>query len=167
MQNKTRSVKGRKAFALIAAVFLMLFISILLLKMLAYSTEGATRTINDYLQEQAMLLTYSATEDAVYTMLGNNRDKNCTTAYAATYPSDVGAGAALFNITVNIQYIWSNGWTPSGLGCTGYIDSTQAALFQLRNNDSTGAAIVDVFVSSVTGLTNIPIRYHRRTLQKL
>lgn len=165
MQDKTRTLGGRKAFALIAAVFLMLFISILLLKMLAYSTEESTRTINDYLQEQAMLLTYAGTEDAVYTILGDNHDLNCTTGYTFSYPSD--AGAAMFNVAVGIQYIWSNGFTPTGNLCTGYIDNTQAPVNQLNNNDSAGAAIINVTVSSVNGLTNIPIRQHRRTLQKL
>ena len=65
MQRTHRILKKRGGFILIAAVFMMLAISFLLLRMLASTAEGSQRTINDYIHEQAILLTYAATEEVI------------------------------------------------------------------------------------------------------
>jgi len=166
MQNKNR-VLNRGGFAVIAAVFLMLLITLMLLKMLSTSTDIAQRTSNNYLNEQAQLLAFNATEDAVYIISGEDSSGGaaCTTSYTRYYPS---SGPRMFDINVNIKYVWSNGFTPADASCKGYIDEDQAAENQLDSNISNGAALVDVYITSDSALNlDEPIRFHRRTLQKL
>ncbi|MEJ2468469.1 MAG: hypothetical protein P8Y51_05255 [Campylobacterales bacterium] len=159
MQNKNRVLR-RGGFAVIAAVFMMLLITLMLLKMLSYSTDVASRTSNNYLNEQAQLLAFNATEDAVYRISGiNPYTTACITSQDYTY-------ASMLDVNITIRYIWSNGLTPATATCQNYIDATQA--FTLDSNISNGAALIDVYVSSTPSLgLDEPIRFHRRTLQKL
>ncbi len=160
---------SRRAFALIAAVFVMLLISIMLLKMLAYTADSNQRTVYQYLDEQARLLAYSATEYAVLAVSGTNRQASgCITTITSAYPS---AGAnKMFDITTTIRYVWSD---DASLGadrlsnlpasCTG-----ANLLAQVATPQEHGGMLVDVVVSSASNLNlDEPIRFHRRTLQKL
>ena len=159
MQNKNRVLK-RGGFAVIAAVFMMLLITLMLLKMLSYSTDVAARTSNNYLNEQAQLLAFNATEHAVYILSGENRDggESCTTSIDTHYPS---TGSAMFDINVTIQYIWQNGIVFTGTGCNNTLTTVTTA-------DQHGSALIDVYVTSNNSLQlDEPIRFHRRTLQKL
>ena len=161
-------IKGRNGFALLTAVFLMIIIASMLLTMISQSSETQSKTMDSYLNEQAILLTYSATEYAMLAISGRDRLANgCITTINSTYPT---TGDPMFNITTNIQYIWSNDASldpaDSSVGlaatnCTGYIDN-------LATPESTGAARIDVFVTTAPGLgMDQPISFHRRTLQKL
>lgn len=157
----------RGGFALLTAVFLMLLISILLLKMLSHTADTTQRTVNEYLSEQAALLTYSATEYALLAISGQNRaTSGCIQTISATYPSQT---EPIFNIKTTIQYIWSNGiYTPADATCQGYIDGNQVALNRLDTNESSGAAVIEVVVTSDDSLhLDQPIRFYRKTLQKL
>jgi Tfp pilus assembly protein PilX len=156
MQNKNRVLK-RGGFAVIAAVFMMLLITLMLLKMLSYSTDISARTTDNYLNEQAQLLAFNATEDAVYRISGRDASSSCETAYTDTYPSD---GTAMFNISVNIQYVWA-GAAPSGTNCNNTFTT-------VTTPEQNGSALIDVYVTSHANLNlDEPIRIHRRTLQKL
>ena len=165
MQTKIRLLTRpaqRSGFALITAVALMLLISILLLKMLAFTADTQQRTVNDYLVEQAILLTYSATEYAVLATSGRNRAADgCITTVNATYPEN--GADKIFDITTTIRYVWSSDQLASlPASCT------TALYTQVSTPESNGAALIDVVVTSATGLRlDEPIRFHRRTLQKL
>lgn len=161
-----RNLPGkRNGFALLTAVFLMLLISILLLKMLSYSSETSQRTVNEYLSEQATLLTYSATEYAILAISGQDRTTGCIQTLSAVYPNNT---TPMFNIDISIQYVWSNALTPAVASCQGYIDSTQAATSQLTTNESSGAAVIEVVVTSNASLgLDQPIRQYHKSLQKL
>ncbi|MBD3800734.1 MAG: type II secretion system protein [Campylobacterales bacterium] len=165
MQTKIRLLTRparRGGFALITAVALMLLISILLLKMLAFTADTQQRTVNDYLVEQAILLTYSATEYAVLAISGRNRADGCITTVNATYPEN--GADKIFDITTTIRYVWSSDQLDSlPPSCK------NAALYtQVSTPESNGAALIDVVVTSATDLRlDEPIRFHRRTLQKL
>ena len=163
MQNKNRVLK-RGGFAVIAAVFMMLLITLMLLKMLSYSTDVATRTSNNYLNEQAQLLAFNATEDAVYNISGDVRTgvgASCTTSIDTHYPS---SGTAMFDINVTIRYIWEvNSVAALASSCKG------ANLYTtVTTPEQNGSALIDVYVTSNSSLQlDEPIRFHRRTLQKL
>jgi len=162
MQNKSRILK-HNGFALIAAVFLMLFISILLLKMLSYSTDTSARTTNQYLYEQAVLLAYNATEYAMLQISEDDRSAGCTSAINTVYPS---SGPTMFNINVSVQYSWESTTAPTTTGCTN--TPFIASGINVVTPEQNGTAIIDVIVSSNSSLNlDEPIRFHRRTLQKL
>jgi len=161
----------RNGFALMTAVFLMLLISILLLKMLSYTSETSQRTVNEYLSEQATLLTYSATEYALLAISGQERNvsSKCIQTLSAVYPNNT---TPIFDINISIQYVWSNNLTPTTPlypgTCQGYIDSAQAPTNQLTTDESNGAAVIEVVVTSKASLElDQPIRQYRKSLQKL
>ena len=161
MQRK-KYIINRNGFALIMAIFLLLIISGLMLKMLSTTAEGTQRTTNEYLNEQALLLTRSATEYAVLAVSGHQRqsddgtvDYGCIHEINAVYPDAV---SPWFNITVNIQYIGFG----SIAGCNNLIN-------EIQTEDSNGSMLMDVYVQSNNANLGIneTIRYHRRTIQKL
>lgn len=160
MQRQIRILNtrgGRGAFALIAAVFLMLIISMLLLKMMSYSAQNAQEVTDDYLLEQAQLAAYGATEYAMLKISADDRTSACTKSFTLNYPS---TGTKLFNVAVNVDYVWFNGTAPTLISC--------ASSFTVTNPEQDGSAYIDVIVTSDPGLgLDEPIRFHRKTLQKL
>jgi len=161
MQNKNRILK-RGGFAIIAAVFLMLLITIMLLKMLSYSTETSKRTTNQYLYEQAVLLAYNATEFAMLQISQTDPSGGCYgPTVSLVYPdSCAGTGKCMYNIDIKIDYVWHTATAPTAAGCSGTIT--------VDTPEQNGSAYVDVVVSSHSDLgLDEPIRFHRKTLQKL
>jgi type II secretory pathway pseudopilin PulG len=169
MQTQSHILK-RGGFALIAAVFLLILISSMLLTMLSLSTETSKRTVNDYLNEQAVLLAYGATEQAVLAITGTDPASGCLQSIGpVNYPD---TGSPIFTVTTTMRYMWSNGLTAASClaldsSCRNYIDDTQAVSNQLTTDESGGAVIIDVVVQTPPGLVDEPVRFHRRTLQKL
>lgn len=158
MQNKNRILK-RGGFAVIAAVFLMLLITLMMLKMLSYSTDVAQRTTNLYLYEQAVLLAYNATEDAMLQISEQDpATAGCVSGYTKYYPS---TGTPMFDITVSVSYVWYSVNPPTAAGCA------TGALY-VNNPEQNGSAIVTVTVKSDASVgLDEPIRYYRKTLQKM
>jgi len=160
MQNKNR-ILNRGGFALIAAVFLMLLISLMLLKMLSYSTDTSQRTSNQYLYEQAVLLAYNATEYAMLKISQTDPSSSCIDTLPLNYPEGCTAGTnCIYDITVSVDYVWAAGAVPGGTGCGGP--------FTVATPVQNGSAYVDVVITSDSALKlDEPIRFHRKTLQKL
>lgn len=164
MQRKIRVLSrgakcnSRNGFILIAAVFLMILISAMLLKMLSYTSDDTQRTTNQYLQEQAQLLAYGATEWALLEISEDDRTSSCTKTLSAVYPSDAPTGSEIFNINVSIDYVWVT--DPLGTDC--------GSTFNISAPEQDGNAYVNVTVTSHSSLgLDVPVRFYRRTLQKL
>jgi len=155
MQRKSRILKGRNGFAMIMAIFFMIIIATLLLYMLGSTTETAQRTTNAYVNEQAQLLAKSATEYAVLRVSGVERNAtSCVNSFNAQYPNSTNP---IFDINVTIAYI---GFSSIG-ACNNYIPT-------ISTPESNGTMLIDVYVQDNPSLMlTEPIRYHRRTLQKL
>lgn len=130
---------------------LLIVIATIMAVSLSMSTTTAQRTTNEYLHEQAILLTSSATEYAVLAISGHtiNTANGCINSINALYPN---ATTPMFDINVSIQYV--NGTT----GCNQYA--------VLSTPETMGTVLMDVVVTD-HNISNEPIRYHRRTLQKL
>ena len=149
----------RRGFLLISAVFLMLLLSLLLLKMLSYSTENAQQVVNDYLYEQAELLAYGAVEETMLAISATDPASGCFTGRSTHYPA---TGNAIFQITTSVQYVSTAGSALAA--CPTFATVTAPA--------QDGSALIDVLVeinASTQASLGIDdrIRYHRRTLQKL
>lgn len=160
MQRKSRFLKERNGFAMITAVFFMVIMATLLLSMLGSSAETAERTTKTYVNEQAQLLAKSATEYAILRVSGVDRgaaNANCLTSFTAQYPD---AANPMYDITVNISY-FGFGDACAPLFPAGSVGTIQTA-------ESLGTMLIDVYVQDnpTLGLDE-PVRYHRRTLQKL
>ncbi len=154
----------RKGFAMIMAIFFMIVIATLLSYMLSTTTETAKRTTNTYVNEQAQLLAKSAVEYALLHVSGYDRDgaddvvgtgdDNCSNGFNIQYSPN---GNAMFDINVSISYIGLSAIS----GCNDYVDNILTA-------ESNGTMLIDVYVQDTAALMlSEPIRYHRRTLQKL
>lgn len=154
MQRKSRFLKQRSGFAMIMAIFFMIIIATLLTYMLSSTTETAQRTTNTYINEQAQLLAKSATEYALLRVSGVDRAASgCLQSFNAQYPD---ATNPIFDINVTINYY---GFT----GCTG-----NGTVATIQTPESNGTMLIDVYVQDNANLHfSEPIRYHRRTLQKL
>lgn len=141
---------------MIMAIFFMIIISTLLLYMLSSTTESVQRTTNDYLDEQAVLMAKSATEYAILAVSGYDRTAaggSCLNSINAQYP----AVNPIFDINTTIQYIGFG----TIAGCNNLIGT-------ITTEESNGTMLIDVYVTSHSSLNlDEPIRYHRRTLQKL
>jgi type II secretory pathway pseudopilin PulG len=164
----TNSAKSRSAFALIAAVFVMLLISIMLLKMLAYTADTSKRTVDEYLREQARLLTYSATEYAVLAVSGKDRSGGCITSITSTFPES--GSSKIFDINTTIKYVWSDDTSLGADRLSNLPASCKGSnlLAQVKSPEEHGSLLIDVTVTSASSLgLDEPIRFHRRTLQKL
>ncbi len=155
---------SRSGFAMIMAIFFMIVIATLLSYMLSSTTETAKRTTNTYVNEQAQLIARSSVEYAILRVSGHNRagpdningtsDDNCTNGFNTQYSPN---GNALLDVNVTIRYI-GFGYAAN---CSDFIGTIQTA-------ESNGTMLIDVYVSDSPGLMlSEPIRYHRRTLQKL
>ena len=150
--------KNRTGFAMMMAIMVIVIIATLMAASLSMTAETSKRTTDVYMHEQALLLTRSATEYALLKLSGENRTGlACLNNIAMAYPTNA-AATKLFDITINISYY--------GLE-TVCNNSLNPAPNNMQTAESTGTILLDVMVSSNPNLPIEPIRYHRRTLQKL
>ena len=165
MQRKSNILRQKRGgFAMIMAIFFMVLMATLMLYMLNASAETTERTTSDYVNEQAQLLAKSTVEYALLRVSGFDRktDVNgiatdCLTKLNLTYPET----SPMYDITVNISYHGLGATAPAK--CTA--NGTQASI---NTAESVGTMLIDVYVESRDDLQlNEPVRYHRRTLQKL
>jgi hypothetical protein len=136
----------------------------MLLKMISYSTENAQEVTNDYLYEQAELLAYGATEYAILQTSKDDRTASCIESITLNYPPSTGNN--IFDITILVQYVWLDTNIPAGTGCNN--TAVTGSTVTVKTPEQNGSAYIDVTVTSASNLgLDEPIRFHRRTLQKL
>ena len=165
MQRKSNILRQKRGgFAMIMAIFFMVLMATMMLFMLNASAETTERTTSSYVNEQAQLLAKSAVEYALLRVSGFNRDTDgdgvaddCLESFTATFPE----GSPMYNITVNMSYHGLGVGAPAS--CTA--NGTQATI---NTAESVGTMLIDVYVEDHDDLNlNEPVRYHRRTIQKL
>lgn len=143
---------------MIMAIFFMIIIATLLSYMLSSTTETAKRTTDTYINEQGQLLAKSAVEYAILQVSGHDRTSGCLTSLNSVYPDNTNP---IFDLNVSISYF----------GFAGCNNILPASVNSIASSESNGTMMIDVYVSSTTGTNGLnlsePIRYHRRTLQKL
>lgn len=159
MQRKNRILK-RRGMAMIMAIFMILILGGIMAIVITMTTQTTRRTTDIYLHEQAIALTRSSTEYALLAVSGHNHNtlQNCINRIDAQYPS---ATEPMFDINITLRYIGFGGAGGLTGDCNHYIASIQTP-------ESNGSILMDVTVTSNDFLNlDEPIRYHRRTLQKM
>ena len=165
MQRKNRILKGhRRGIAMIMAIIVIVILATIMSLTLNMTATTTKQTVNDYLHEQAILLTRSATEYALLHISGTVRNGTCLPVSLS------GTHNGIYDINISWQYIGlSNEGSdkdPSGecLVAQNYIRNGN-----VDDMNSKGSILLDVIVSTNpdSNITTEPIRYHRRTLQKL
>ena len=155
-KNSFLNPSKRKGFAMIMAIVVIVVLTTIMAISLNLTSQTTKQTTDLYLREQAVLLAQSAAE---YTLLaisghdrGTNGNTNCLGAVNAEYPSSTNP---IFDVNVSISYI--------GLNCVNgynYIPS-------ITTPESNGTVLLDITVTSAPSASTEPIRYFRRTIQKL
>ncbi|MFA7500280.1 MAG: hypothetical protein WCY85_04660 [Sulfurimonas sp.] len=142
-------VKRRSGFAMITAIIVIVILSTIMALSLSLTTETAKRTVDLYLYEQIALHAKSAAELAMLTIA---KGGPCTTITPYTING-------IYDVNVSLQYIYTNP-SPCAVALT---------YFEVTTPEQNGSVLMDVTVSvrADQNLSTEPIRYFRRTIQKL
>jgi len=121
---------------------------------LSLSTATSDKTVNIYLKEQAILLSQSAAE---YALLRIAQDGPCSHTNDLNFTPDLNNNSLssddIYDINISIQYVYTD------------LSTCSSGYFEITNEDQNGSILLDITVSTNEG--NEPIRYFRRSIQKL
>lgn len=144
MQRKNNILK-RSGFAMIMAIAVIVILGTIMALSLALTTETTKRTVDIYLYEQVALHAKSAAELALLEIAKNG----CQNSYNTTLDT-------FYDVNVAMRYVYET----SIVGCTDY--------FNITTPEQSGSVLMDVTVSvNDATISTEPIRYFRRTIQKL
>lgn len=155
MQRKN-SVLNRSGMAMIMAIFVIVIVSTILALSLSLSTQTTQKTTDLYLYEQSAVLSHSAAE---YAMLQLSRSGPCNLdainfRYNNTY-----------DINISMRYIPLNGSACDNNASN--INGNDRRLGTTTTSQSDGTVIMDVTVTANPAGVTEPIKYFRRSIQKL
>ena len=141
--NLLKPVKKRGGFAMIMAITVLVLMATIMAASLAMSAKTTKSTVDLYVYEQSVLLSKSAAEYALLYISKNGCVNNLN------FKHDY------YNINIDMKYIFSTAST-----CEDY--------FQVTTPEQSGSVLMDVTVSVTDPkITSEPIKYFRRTIQKL
>ena len=153
---KTSHKKMRKGIAMIMAIAVIVIIATIMALYLALTTQTTKRTTDLYLYEQAVLLSQSAAE---YGMLKASQQNPCSlNELNFSYPNS----NPIYDVNISMQYI-----SFAGTSCDGNATHAHIKYTTVTDPESDGTALMDITVSTKTGIATEPIRYFRRSIQKL
>jgi len=148
---------NRTAIAMIMAIMVLVVIATIMALSLAMTAQTTKRTSDLYLYEQSVLLSKSATE---YALLLISQNPICSDLNR-TFTQD-----GIYEITLEMSYI---------LDSNTLCNTNGGTLFTtVQTQEQIGSAIIDVTVrvlntqdGDTNAVTNEPIRFFRRSIQKL
>ncbi|MCK9491994.1 MAG: hypothetical protein M0Q24_07880 [Sulfurimonas sp.] len=142
-----KKVLHRSGFAMMMAIIVIVIISTIMALSLALTTQTAKRTTDIYLYEQAVLYSKSAAELALLRIAETG---SCTTIPSYTIGN-------IYDINVSVRYVYR------GLVCGGDNDYFTT----IQTDEQNGSVLMDITVTANPDGTTEPIRYFRRSIQKL
>ncbi len=153
MQRKNSLLKSKKnGFAMIMAITVIVIIATIMALSLSLTSKTTKTTTDVYLYEQAELYAKAASEIALLD-IAKNGCQNTNNIIFGT------AGEIKYDANVTMQYIYTNN---SG-GCATYTPNTPVS-----TPEQNGSVVMDISVTlHDPSITSEPIRYFRRTIQKL
>ena len=144
----------RKGFAMMMAISVLVVVATIMALSLSMTSQTTKRTTDLYLYEQAILLSKSATE---YALLQISQSAPCsvtTLNFPAPAPLDY------YDIEIDMRYIYTSNSPCVAAGGTDYTT--------IATEEQNGSVLMDVTVSiDDENITSEPIRFFRRSLQKL
>jgi len=152
MQRKNSILKsGRSGIAMIMALAVIVIIATIMALSLSLTTQTAKRTSDIYLYEQAVLLSQSAAE---YGMLKLSQAAPCSlTPINFTYNT-------IYNVNIDMNYI-----SKLNSDCYNNSNAIGKVYTTVTYPDTDGTVLMDITITANAG--NEPIRYFRRSIQKL
>lgn len=154
MQRQNNILKSkRNAFAMIMAVGVIVILATIMALSLSLTTQSAKKTSQIYLYEQAALLAMNAAEYSLYMIA---KDGPCSHHDDLNFQHN-----KIFDINITNRYVYVN---PNPcIGSANYASYTANLI-----PDTNGTVLMDISVSvDDPTITSEPIRYFRRTIQKL
>jgi len=145
-----RANKMRSAMAMMMAIIVLVVIATVMALSLTLANQTAKRTTDIYLYEQSVLLSHSAAE---YALLKISQQNPCTLA-SLNFTHNT-----IYDINVSFNYVYT---APSPC-----IAGAGTSYFDINTSKSNGTVLMDITVTANPAGTTEPIRYFRRSLQKL
>ena len=157
MQRKNNILKtsNRGAFAMIMAIGALVVIGGIMALSLSLSTQTSNRTADIYLYEQTQLYAKSAVEKTLLDIAAN---LPCVKLTNTQLNYNI---ATDYTINTSVQYIYNLATT-----CTNVAVLQRGTSYTtVSTPEQDGSVIIDITVTTNAG--SEPIRYFRRTIQKL
>ena len=150
--------RGRKAFAMIMAIIVLIVIGGLMAFSLSLVAQTGKRTTDIYLYEQAVLVSKSAAELALLDIAQANPCTITTRNYVMDLNGDGNTNNDIYDVNVTLKYVYSAP-SPCGVGnVNNYFEN-------ITTEEQNGSVLMDITVTTNEG--SEPIRYFRRSIQKL
>ena len=153
MQRKNSVLRRahRSGIAMIMAIAVIVIIATIMALAISLTSQTTKRTTDVYLYEQSALLAHSAAE---YALLRISQNPPCSDL-DETFTQDT-----LYHITINLRYIYDSNVSCIANGGTLYTKVTTP--------EQNGSVLMDITVDvNDSNIASEPIRYFKRTLQKL
>lgn len=158
MQRKNNILMQRSGIAMIMAIVTLVILATIMAMSLAMTAQTSKRTTDLYLYEQAILLSQSASE---YAMLEIAKVNPCTLTKIPEFEYN-----NIFVINVSMEYVAFKHTGAPGNDCfSNTVASGRYA--ETKYSDSDGTIIMDISVKTIDGISDEPISYFRRTVQKM
>ena len=162
MQRKNNILKRAKnGMAMIMAIAVIVILATIMALAISLTSQTTKRTTDVYLYEQSVLLAHSAAEYALLRISQDNNSTNPCNFIGANFSPDIdGDGTAdFYDVNISVRYIYTN-FPATCNAAQQYITVTTP--------EQNGSVLIDVSVSvNDTTVASEPIRYFKRTLQKL
>lgn len=158
MQRKNNLLRKshRNGIAMIMALAVIVILATIMALSLSLTTQTTKRTTDLYVYEQAILLSKSAAE---YALLRISQSAPCTDL---DLDFNVSSPLNYYHINITTKYIYTNASTL----CSGTGNSDD--YFDISTPEQSGSVLMDITVSvDDDTITSEPIRYFRRSIQKL
>ncbi|MBS4068250.1 MAG: hypothetical protein KGZ62_06590 [Sulfurimonas sp.] len=156
-KNGSSFLKKRSGFAMIMAIIVIVVISGIMALSLSLTAETTKRTVDLYLYEQAILYSKSAAELALLDIAKNG----CINSKDITFDG-------IYDANITMQYIYTGVATNADgtITCTPYNPTSPIYITTPEQN---GSVLMDITVSvrADANVATEPIRYFRRSIQKL
>ncbi|WP_457746451.1 hypothetical protein [Sulfurimonas sp.] len=154
MQRKNSILKKsfKSGIAMIMAIFIIVLITTIMALALSLTSKTTKQTTDLYIYEQAVLLSKSAAE---YALLKISQNLPCSDLDEHISNQD-----GYYNIDIKLRYIYTTNAPCLVNGGT---------LYTIVNTpEQNGSVLMDITVDvNDTSVTTEPIRYFKRTIQKL
>ncbi len=154
MQRKNNflntSSTAKNGMAMMMAIIVLVVIATVMALSLSLAVQTTKRTTDLYLYEQSALLSHSAAE---YALLRISQANPCA------QPSFNFTHEGIYDINVSLRYVYT---APSPC-----ITAVGISYFNTSHADTNGTVLMDITVTANPAGTTEPIRYFRRSLQKL
>ena len=157
MQRKNNILKrshprSRSAMAMIMAIAVIVILATIMAFSVRMGSQTTKRSTDIYLYEQSVLLAKSAAEYTLLQISLNNSPADPCHVTSLNFTQDY------YDVNISILYSYKNPPT----SCNGYTFAT------VTTDEQNGSILLDIAVSvNDLNITTEPIRYFRRTIQKL